>query len=47
MLAQDMRSAEVAARTALSVEAVGRRIGVVYRKLQWDVNSGSLAMLAA
>jgi DNA-binding NarL/FixJ family response regulator len=42
-----MGSAEVAARTATSVEAVGRRIAHVYRKLAWDVNSGALSPLAA
>jgi DNA-binding NarL/FixJ family response regulator len=47
LLAQGARGGELAARMALSVEAVGRRIGNVYRKLSWDVRSGSLALLAA
>jgi len=46
-LAQGQRLAEVAGRMALSVEALGRRIGNVYRKLSWDVRSGSLSLLAA
>ena len=46
-LAQGARSGEVAARMGLSVEALGRRIGNVYRKLSWDVRSGSLSLLAA
>jgi DNA-binding NarL/FixJ family response regulator len=46
-LAAGARSAELAARMSLSVEAIGRRIGNVYRKLSWDVRSGSLALLAA
>lgn len=47
MVAQGARSAEVAAAMALSLESVGRRIGNVYRKLSWDVRSGSLMLLAA
>ena len=47
LLAAAARSAEVAQRMALSMEAVGRRIGNVYRKLSWDVRSGALALLAA
>ncbi|MDH4059220.1 MAG: response regulator [Aquincola sp.] len=47
MLAQGTRATEVAARMALSAEAVGRRIGMVYRKLSWDVKSGSLSLRAA
>lgn len=46
LLAQGARSSELAARMALSMEAVGRRIGNVYRKLSWDVRSGSLALAA-
>jgi DNA-binding NarL/FixJ family response regulator len=46
-LAQGVRASEVAARMAISVEALGRRIGNVYRKLSWDVRSGSLSLLAA
>jgi DNA-binding NarL/FixJ family response regulator len=47
LLASGARSGELAARMALSLESVGRRIGNVYRKLSWDVRSGSLALLAA
>jgi DNA-binding NarL/FixJ family response regulator len=47
MLAGGAKSGELAARMGLSLEAVGRRIGNVYRKLSWDVRSGSLALLAA
>ena len=47
LLAQGARCGELAARMAQSVEALGRRIGNVYRKLSWDVRSGSLALLAA
>ena len=32
---------------ALSVEGLGRRLGNIYRKLSWDVRSGSLLLLAA
>lgn len=46
-LAQGARSAELAPRMAVSVEALGRRLGNVYRKLSWDVRSGALALLAA
>jgi DNA-binding CsgD family transcriptional regulator len=46
-VAQGVRASEVAARMAISVEALGRRIGNVYRKLAWDVRSGSLSLLAA
>lgn len=47
LLALGARSSEVALRLALSVEAVGRRIGNLYRKLSWDVRSGALSLLAA
>jgi DNA-binding NarL/FixJ family response regulator len=47
LLAQGMLAGEVAARMALSFEAVGRRVGNLYRKLSWDVRSGSLALQAA
>lgn len=46
-IAQGARSGEMAARMAQSVEAIGRRIANVYRKLSWDVRSGSLSLLAA
>lgn len=46
-LAEGTRAAEVASRMAVSVEALGRRIGNVYRKLSWDLRSGSLSLLAA
>ena len=47
LVAQGARTGEIATRMALSVEALGRRIGNVYRKLSWDVRSGSLSLLAA
>lgn len=47
LIAAGARSAEVATRTALSVESVGRRVGNLYRKLSWDVRSGALSLLAA
>jgi len=47
MVAQGVRSAELAAAMALSLEAIGRRIGNIYRKLSWDVRSGSLMLMAA
>lgn len=47
LIAARARSGEVATRTALSLEAVGRRIGNLYRKVGWDVRSGALALLAA
>ena len=37
----------VAVRLGMSVEHVGRRTANVYRKLQWDVRSGALALQAA
>ena len=46
-LAEGARSGELAARMSQSVEAIGRRIGNIYRKLSWDVRSGSLSLLAA
>lgn len=47
LVAQGARAAELAAAMAISLEAVGRRIGNIYRKLSWDVRSGSLMLLAA
>ena len=46
-MAAGLRSAEAAARMGLSLEAVGRRIANMYRKLSWDVRSGALSLLAA
>ena len=46
-VAAGLRSADLAARTGLSLEAVGRRIANLYRKLSWDVRSGALSLLAA
>lgn len=46
LVAQGARLPEVAAAMALSLEAVGRRVGNIYRKLSWDVRSGSLMMAA-
>ncbi len=47
LVAQGARAAELAAAMAISLESVGRRIGNIYRKLSWDVRSGSLMLLAA
>lgn len=47
LLAGGATSGEVAARSAQSLESIARRIGNLYRKLSWDVRSGSLALLAA
>ena len=47
LISQDLRSGEVAAWMAVSLEAIGRRIAHIYRKLSWDVRSGSLSLLAA
>ena len=47
LLAQGLRAATIAGRMAVSIESIGRRIGVVYRKISWDVRSGSLALMAA
>lgn len=47
LVAQGARAAELAAAMAISLEAVGRRIGNIYRKLSWDVRGGSLMLLAA
>ena len=46
-LAKGARAGELANRMAVSVESLGRRIGNIYRKLSWDVRSGSLSLLAA
>jgi len=47
LIAAGATSAEVAARTAQSLPAIGRRIARLYRKLSWDVRSGLLALQAA
>lgn len=47
LLAQGEPLGGLAVRMGLSVEHVGRRIANVYRKLQWDVRTGSLALSAA
>lgn len=47
VLAQGSRSAELSARMAISAETLGRRIAKIYRKLSWDLRSGSLSLLAA
>lgn len=47
LLAQGLRAATIAGRMAVSVESIGRRIGMVYRKIRWDVSSGALALMAA
>lgn len=46
-VAEGSRNAELTARMGISVEALGRRVGNIYRKLSWDVRSGSLSLLAA
>ena len=46
LISQDLRTSELAARMALSIEAVGRRIANIYQKLSWDVRSGSLSLAA-
>jgi len=38
---------QIAVRMGVSVESIGRRIANVYRKIQWDVRSGSLSLQAA
>jgi len=47
LVAQGTRLPEVAASMAMSLEAIGRRVGNIYRKLSWDVRSGSLMIQAA
>lgn len=42
LVAQGTRVPELAAAMAISLESLGRRIGNIYRKLSWDVRSGSL-----
>lgn len=46
-LSEGTRGADIALRLAVSAETLGRRIGNVYRKLNWDLRSGSLSLLAA
>lgn len=47
LLAEGEPISGVAVRTGMSVEAIGRRIATIYRKLQWDVRTGSLQLAAA
>jgi DNA-binding NarL/FixJ family response regulator len=47
LLAQAEPIGAIAVRMGVSVEHIGRRTANVYRKLQWDVRSGSLALKAA
>ena len=47
LLAQDHGIGPIALRMGVSVESIGRRIANVYRKIQWDVRSGSLSLQAA
>lgn len=42
LVAQGTRAPELAAAMAISLESLGRRVGNIYRKLSWDVRSGSL-----
>ena len=46
-LSEGTRGADIPLRLAVSAETLGRRIGNVYRKLNWDLRSGSLSLLAA
>lgn len=47
LISQGVGVGELAVRMALSVEAVGRRIANIYRKLSWDVRTGSLSLQPA
>jgi DNA-binding NarL/FixJ family response regulator len=38
---------QIAMRMGVSAESIGRRVANVYRKMQWDVRSGSLSLQAA
>jgi DNA-binding NarL/FixJ family response regulator len=47
LFAQGAGIGPIAARLGVSVESVGRRTANVYRKLQWELRSGSLSLQAA
>lgn len=47
LFAQTVGIGPIAARLGLSVESIGRRTANVYRKLQWELRSGSLSLQAA
>jgi DNA-binding NarL/FixJ family response regulator len=47
LLSQGHGVGQIAVRMGVSVECIGRRIGNVYRKMQWELSSGSLSMQAA
>ena len=47
LLSQGHGVGQIAVRMGVSVEAIGRRIANIYRKVQWDVRSGSLSLQAA
>jgi DNA-binding NarL/FixJ family response regulator len=47
LLSQGHGVGQIAVRMSVSVESIGRRIANVYRKIQWDVRSGSLSLQAA
>jgi DNA-binding NarL/FixJ family response regulator len=47
LLSQGHGVGPIALRMGVSVESIGRRIANVYRKIQWDVRSGSLSLQAA
>lgn len=47
LLALGHGAGQVAVRMGVSVESIGRRVGNVIRKLQWDLKSGSLSLRAA
>ena len=47
LLAQGHGIGPIALRMGVSAESIARRICNVYRKLQWDLRSGSLSLQAA
>jgi DNA-binding NarL/FixJ family response regulator len=47
LLSQGNSVGPIAVRMGVSVESIGRRIANIYRKIQWDVRSGSLSLQAA
>lgn len=47
LIAQGEPAESVAGRLGLTLESVGRRLGHICRKLQWDVRAGTLALRAA
>lgn len=47
LISRGVSVSELAVRMALSVEAIGRRVANIYRKLSWDVRSGALSLQPA